>query len=78
MEMELPVELPAWASSCDSPGLQLSAQSGTVGFDVRAHPDVRSHHCRVGLLVRDPAHDVHLALRLPHEQVASAATHEVC
>ena len=78
VEMGLSLGLLSWAPPSDPPGVQLPAQSGTLGCDVGAHTDVRGHHCGVGFLVRDPAHAVHLALRLPQEQVASFATHEVC
>ena len=58
-------------------GLQLSTACGTVGVGVAARDDLRSHHRRFGLLLRRPPHAVHLALRLPDEQVASTTPDEV-
>ena len=50
-------------------GLQLSTTRGIVGVGAAARDDLRSHRRRLGLLVRHPPHALHLALRLPNEQV---------
>ena len=71
----MPLGLPESIAQDHPPGLQLSTPCGIVGVGVAASDDLRSHHCRFGLLV---PHALHLALRLSDEQVAPTATDEVC
>ena len=66
--MGMPWWFPTSAAQDHPRGLQLPATCGTVGVRDAARDHRRSHHRRFGL---------HLALRLPDEQVATTAADEV-
>ena len=78
VEMGMRLGLPESVAQDHPLDLYLPTPSGTVEFGVAASDNLRSHHCRFGLLLRHPPHASHLALRLLDEQVAPTSTDEVC
>ena len=75
VEVGMPLELPESVAQDHPLGLQFSTPCGIV--EVTARDNLRSHHCRFGLLQRHPPHALHLALRLFDKQVAPTAIDEV-